>query len=122
MKKIFTLSFTILASIMLFTACRKERVPAYIDESYWMAQERGVVVYANSFCDFFIVETYNGYSVLRSWDGYVPYQGDVLYGNLSNWGARDFYNRSAGHLIQCDVKDYWLSYYQAEDDINYYCY
>ena len=122
MKKLFTYSSILVLAALLFTSCRKERYPVYIDESYWLAQERGVVVYSDSHCDYYVVETYDGYSVLRAWGGYVPYQGDVMYGDFSHWGVRDFYNRSAGILTQADVKDYWLTYFQAQDEIDFYCY
>ena len=122
MKRWFTYSMVLLFGVLVISGCRKERFPVYIDEGYWLTQERGVVVYSDVRCDYFIVETFNGYSVLRSWDGYIPYQGDVLYGDFSHWGVRDFYNRSAGSLTRSDVKDYWLSYFQAQDQIDYYCY
>jgi hypothetical protein len=121
MKKIFTLSTVALVSIIVFTGCTKH---TYIDndERYWLSQERGEVVYSSSTCDFYVVDTYNGYEVIRSWDGYRPFEGTVLYGNFSNYGTRDFYDQANGVLVRGEVIDYWLTYNAAQDEINHYCY
>lgn len=120
MKKIFTLSFLALFISLIFSGCMKERV-YQADDNYWFSKERGQVVFSSGSCGYYIVETDNGYSVLRSVD-YLPYEGDVLYGDFSYDGQQDIYNRSDGSIIAAIVKDYWLSYAQAQDEINYYCY
>jgi len=121
MKKIFTLSAVILVSFIVFTGCTK-RTYIDVDERYWLSQERGEVVYSSSTCDFYVVDTYNGYEVIRSWDGYRPFEGTILYGNFSNYGTRDFYDRANGILVSGEVVDYWLTYGAAQDEINHYCY
>jgi hypothetical protein len=121
MKKIFTLSSVILVSFLIFAGCTK-RSYIDVDERYWLSQERGEVVYSSSTCDFYLVATYNGYEVIHSWDGYRPFEGTVLYGNFSNYGTRNFYDRANGILVSGEVVDYWLTYSAAEDEINYYCY
>lgn len=72
-------------------------------------------------CAYYVVETYNGYAVLKSWDGTTPYEGSVMYGNFSNYGINTFYNRSEGYLSRADVREYWLSYYDAMDEMDYQC-
>lgn len=120
MKKIFTLSLVTLIAIFVFSACTKR---AYFDqdERYWLSQERGQVAYSSPLCDFYVVETYNGYEVIHSWDGYRPFEGTILYGNFSSHGTRSFYSPENGALVSGEVVDYWLSFGAAQDEINYYC-
>ncbi|WP_407525334.1 hypothetical protein PDL71_03365 [Lacibacter sp. MH-610] len=108
-------------SLLLLTACRKSDLPAApIDESVWLNQERGVVVYADFSCDHFVVETFNGYAIVQNWS-LRPFTGDVLYGDFSRWGIRDVYNRSRGTLMRVNVRDYWLNYFSAQDRLSWYC-
>ncbi|GAO42854.1 hypothetical protein [Flavihumibacter petaseus] len=118
MKKILLL---LLPALLLLASCRREYTSPAIDESYWLSREKGGVRYSDGYCDYFVVETYYGYSVLRIWSGYTPLQGDVLYGDLNRYGTQTFYNRSAGTLIQADVREYWLTWYDAIDQINWFC-
>lgn len=120
MKKIFTLSVITLISITFLSSCYKH---TYIDqdERYWLSQERGQVVYSSPTCDFYVVQTYNGYEVIHSWDGYRPFEGTILYGNFSSNGSRSFYSPENGALVSGEVIDYWLSYGAAQDEINQYC-
>lgn len=120
MKRIITLSSFILLTTVFLLSCYKERINV-IDERYWLSKERGVVVFSSANCPYYIVDTYNGYAVFRA-VGYMPYEGDVLYGDMSYYGTRDFYNRTDGSLISADVRDYWLSYGGAQDAIDFYCY
>lgn len=120
MKRIFTFSVITIALVILYTGCVKER-PG-IDESYWLSKERATVVHIDPYCQYYVVETMNGYTILRSSDGYKPYEGAVLYGNFSNYGVRDFYNRSYGIILTAEVMDFWLSYYDAQLASEYYCY
>lgn len=120
MKKIFTLSVITLISVVFLSSCYKR---TYIDqdERYWLSQERGQVVYSSSNCDFYVVQTYNGYEVIHSWDGYRPFEGTILYGNFSNYGSRSFYSPQDGTFVSGEVVDYWLSFGAAQDEINQYC-
>lgn len=118
MKKILGL---LLISTVLLSACRKTDLqPVPIDESQWLNRERGVVVYSDYSCDYFVVETFNGYSIVQNWS-VRPFTGDVLYGDFSRWGLRDVYNRSRGTLMRVNVRDYWLSYFSAQDRLAWYC-
>lgn len=113
-----------LPALLFFTSCKKDvydAPPPSINESYWLNQERAIVVASDISCPYFVVETYDGYSVLKSWDGIVPFEGVVMYGNFSSWGVKTFYNRSDRFLQKADVKEYWLSYYDALDEMNYQC-
>lgn len=121
MKKIFTLSIITLIATLFFSSCYK-RTYFDQDEQYWLSQERGQVVYSSPSCDFYVVQTYNGYEVIHSWDGYRPFEGTILYGNFSNYGTRNFYSPENRALVSGEVLDYWLSYGAAQDEINHYCY
>ena len=117
MKKIFTLSALTVLTVF-FAGCVRENVG--FDENYWLSKERGVVVYSD-YCEYYVVETSYGYAVMRAPGSYKPYEGATVYGNFSNYGMRDFYNRSSGRIFTSDVTEYWLSYTAAQDAIYYYC-
>jgi hypothetical protein len=110
-------------SILFFSSCRKGDIiaPVPIDENYWLQKDRGVVVYTDFSCDYYIVETRAGYSVLKTTGGFVPYNGDVLYGDLNRWSYGEIYNRSTGRLIRAKVIEYWLSWFGARDIVVYQC-
>ena len=120
MRRIFTLSLLTIALVTVFSACVRDR--EYVDESYWLSKERGEVVHSDPYCEYYVVETDYGCTVLRSFSNYKPYEGSIVYGNFSNYGLRDFYNRSNGQVYTSEVKEYWLSYFDAQDAIDYYCY
>lgn len=121
MKKIFTLSATILLAVILLSSCRKTDVIAANNEDYWLNQEEGEVVYVDPFCNYWVVETYNGYNVIYTRSGSQPYEGDLIYGNFSSRGTREIYNFSGRFVFTGTVTDYWLSYNQALDVLDYYC-
>lgn len=120
MKKIILF---ILPLAVIFASCTKQdtgyRPP--VDEAYWLKQERAVVTYSSFNCDFYVVETAYGFSVLQSWGGFTPLRGSVLYGNFSRYGVQTFYNRSEGYLVQANVMDYWLTYWDAMDQADFEC-
>jgi len=120
MKKIALLFVPVL---LVFASCSKEdAVPAPpIDESQWLSQERGIVVESDFSCEYFVVETTRGYSVLRNWGGGAPFRGSVIYGDLTGWGVKTFYNRSGRYLMNADVRDYWLPYFHALDQMQNLC-
>jgi hypothetical protein len=120
MKKIFTLSTVTLLTAIILGGCVKN-VNVGFDESYWLSKERGEVVYSDSYCNYFVVETYNGYNIVESYGGYKPYEGAVVYGNFSTHGTRDMYNRTTGYVFSGTVTDYWLTYAEAQDALDYYC-
>lgn len=120
MKKIFTISSVLLAVSLLLAGCYRDREVGF-DEGYWLSKERGEVVYSDAYCNYYVVETYNGYTIVRAYGGYKPYEGSIVYGDFSFNGTQDMYNRSSGVLFTGTVTEYWLSYYEAQDAIDYYC-
>ena len=120
MKKIFTLSAVVLFIAFIFNSCIKN-VNGGINESYWLSKESGQVVYSDSYCNYYVVETNNGYTIIRTYSGYKPYEGSIVYGDFSFYGTHEIYNRSSGLIFTGTVTDYWLSYAEAQDALDYYC-
>ncbi len=121
MKKLFTLSATFLLAVVLLSSCVKETVVVTNNESYWLNQEEGEVVYSDPSCNYWVIDTYNGYAVIRTNSSSQPYEGELIYGNFSNRGTRDMYNFQGKFVFTGTVIEYWLSYNQALDVLDYYC-
>lgn len=121
MKKIFTLSAFVLSISIFLASCVKSTVYTGIDEGYWLSKERGEVVYSDPYCSYYVVETYYGFNIVQANGGYRPAEGSFVYGNFSARGTRDMYNRSAGYIFTGTVTDYWLTYTEAQDALDYYC-
>jgi hypothetical protein len=120
MKKLFTLLVFTLFAFIFFSGCIKDGNYGN-NESYWLSKERGNVVYSDNYCSYYVVETNNGYNIIRSNGGYKPFEQSIVYGDLSYLGTREFYNRSTGVIFTGTVTDYWLSYAQAQAALDYYC-
>jgi len=122
MKKIFTLSALFIVFATLLAGCTKRSYSDYNDMSYWLSKENGVVVYSDNYCPYYVVETYNGYAIVRSAEAYRPYEGDEMYGNLSSYGYKDIYNYTENRIIKGEVMYYWLTYAEAQYRIDNLCY
>jgi hypothetical protein len=123
MKKIFTLSAILLAVSLVIGGCVKsyhDSGPVF-NENYWLSKEQGEVVYSDSYCDYYVIETINGYTIVRTYGSYKPYEGSIVYGDFSYTGTKDIYNRSTGRLFTGTITDTWLDYYDAQDIMDYYC-
>ncbi len=120
MKKIFTFSASILLAVIVLSSCVKDR-PVANNESYWLNQEEGEVVYSDPYCDYYVIETFYGHTIVRSHAGYKPYEADLVYGNFSRPGTREMYNYTGRFVFTGTVTDYWLSYNEALDALDYYC-
>lgn len=120
MKRIFTLTAILLSVTLFLSSCVKNSYPSN-DENYWLSKERGEVVYSDTYCSYYVVETYYGYTIVQAYGSYKPYEGSILYGNFSSRGTRDLYNRSSGVVFTGTVTDFWLSYVEAQDALDYYC-
>jgi hypothetical protein len=120
MKKIILLSSVVLLAALFITSCTR-RVDRNTDENYWLTKERADVVYSDSYCGYYVVETAYGYTVLHNTAGTRPYEGDIMYGYFGSYGVKDFYNYSAGAIIRAEVIEYDLSYVDAQYAVDYYC-
>jgi len=70
---------------------------------------KGVVVYYKSGCDYYIVETNMGYSLLEWYGGNDPSEGDTLVGNYESYGMKTIYNLTVNSETKVWVEDYQLS-------------
>ena len=68
----------------------------------------GTVVLSESGCDYYLVETSLGYSLLEWYGGFVQVEGGIIYGNINSYGMKDITNRS-GRSGRAWVEDYMLS-------------
>jgi hypothetical protein len=119
MKKLMLI---ILPAMLLVSCSKSDYTPVVVDESYWLKQDRALVVESSFTCDTYIVNTYlNGYVVIRNWGGMAPIPGSVIYGNYFGWGLRDFYNRSNGKVFRAEVLEYNVSYTRALQAMYYNC-
>lgn len=121
MKRVFTLSALLLGVAFILGSCIKNSTTHEFDESYWLSKERGEVVYSDTYCSYYVVETYYGYNIIQSYGTYKPFEGSIVYGNFSSRGTRDIYNRTTGYIFTGTITDYWLSYAEAQDALDYYC-
>lgn len=69
---------------------------------------KGVVVYKKSGCDYFIVETNMGYSLLEWYGGNDPDRRDILVGDYESYGFKDIYNLTMDSELRVYVEDYWM--------------
>lgn len=120
MKRIFTLSAIAFSAAIILSSCVRDQVPPN-NENYWLSKERGEVVYSDSYCSYYVVETNNGYTVIQAYGTFKPYEGALVYGNFSSRGTKDMFDYSSGYVFTGTVTDYWLSYVEAQDALDYYC-
>ncbi|HMI79657.1 MAG TPA: hypothetical protein VK484_12740 [Ferruginibacter sp.] len=120
MKRLFTLTATLLFAVFFLSSCVKDR--DYVnEENYWLSQEIGEVVYSSPSCNYWVVETYNGYNIVYSGSSSKPYEGQIIYGNFSRRGQRELYNFSESFVFTATVTDTWLTYGEALDLLDHYC-
>lgn len=121
MKKIILLSSVVFFSALALSSCIKS-VNVGTNENYWLSKERGDVVYSDSYCNYYVVETAYGYTIIRNvGNSYRPYEGSILYGDFGAYGTRDFYNYSTGVIVRGEVVETDLSYVDAQYAVDYYC-
>lgn len=122
MKKIFTFSALLVLLAVAIAGCSRRGYHDDYDETdYWMNKESGVVVYSDNYCPYIVIETYNGYTVVRN-IGYQPFEGDEIYGDLSRRGVMDLYNYTDNSITRAEVVEYWLTYSEAQYVVDNLCY
>jgi len=70
--------------------------------------KKGVVALNRSGCDYYIVETVLGYSLLEWYGGNNPDKGDVIVGDIESYGMKDIFNITDDREGRVWVEDYWL--------------
>jgi len=109
MKKLYILAAL---SVVLFTACTKrDYIPsAPVNPIDWMrSHDEGVVTYVDYYTGNYIIETYEGYTVIESWGDYTPREYDREYAYFSSRGVQTIYNRSGDYFKQARIVESWLS-------------
>ena len=124
MKKIYI--FTALIAV-LFTACTKrDYVPAQVNPSDWIRNhDEGIVSYVDYNSGNYIIETYEGYTVIEGGGGYTPQEYDREYAYFSSRGLQTIYNYSGNYFKQGRIVESWLSLpdaFDVLDQLNYYGY
>ena len=107
MKKLYILPALI---VMLFTACTKrDYVPVQTDPVDWMrSHDEGIVTYVDYNTGNYIIETYEGYTVVESW-GNSPRENDRVYAYFSSRGVQTIYIRSGNYFTEGRIVESWLS-------------
>jgi hypothetical protein len=120
MKTIFTLTPVILLTALLFTACTKQDyVSGPSNEEQWMrSHEKGSVAYVDNYTGNYIVETYEGYSVIQSLGGIVPREYDNEYAWFNTNGSQSVYNYDGNYYTKENVIGSWLSWADALNLLN----
>lgn len=122
MKKIFTIASVLLVAAVILAGCTRRGYNGQDEQDYWLSKENGVVVYSDGYCPYYVLETYNGYTIVESISGPIPYEGDEIYGNLSSRGYKDLFNYTDNSIVRGNVTDYYLSYADAQYIIDNLCY
>ncbi len=84
--------------------------------SWALALSQGMVVYPpQSLCDYFIVETSRGYTLLQLWSFTFrePRKGDLIVGELERFGFQTVFNITQDVTYRVWVENYWLSAKEA---------
>ena len=109
MKKLYILAAL---SVVLFTAyTKRDYIPsAPVNPIDWMrSHDEGVVTYVDYYTGNYIIETYEGYTVIESWGDYTPREYDREYAYFSSRGVQTIYNRSGDYFKQARIVESWLS-------------
>jgi hypothetical protein len=81
----------------------------------------GRVVYRESGCDYFVVETSGGHSLVEWFGGSFPEVGDILRGDFQHFGFTDVYNETRRADMHIWIDDYWLSESSVAEKFRWKC-
>ena len=120
MKKIFTISSFIILFSLLLSGCYR-RDAGFSNEDSWLSKERAQVVYSDSYCNYYVIQINNSYTIIRAYGGYKPAEGSVIYGDFYYSGVQDIYNHSSGLVFTGTITDYGLSFDETQQALDFYC-
>lgn len=69
----------------------------------------GVITHRISGCDYFLVETGNGYDLLEWYGDYDPDEGDTLVGDYESYGFHNVVDETADDTTRVYTEDFQLS-------------
>ena len=81
----------------------------------------GSVSHRISGCDYFLVQTRNGYDLLEWFDGHDPDKGDSIVGKYEEYGFHDVLDDTAGETVRIYTEDFWLSKSDALEQLTENC-
>jgi len=84
----------------------------FVPQAQGIGVKKGVVAYSTrTGCDYFIVATSSGYSLLQLWGFTVfePQEGDIIVGELESYGFKTVINLTRNVTYRVWVEDFWLS-------------
>lgn len=100
-------------SVILLSACSKKDYYE-VDEYEWMrTHEEGTVAYVDTYTGNYIVETFDGFSVIESRDGSIPQKFDRAYAHFSSRGLQTIYNYHGNYFSTARIVETWLSWSDA---------
>ena len=70
---------------------------------------KGVVVFKKRGCDYFLVETTQGFALLEWYGGSDPDVGDTIVGDFESYGFTDVHNLTSDAELRVWVDDFRLS-------------
>ncbi len=79
------------------------------------------IVHRVQSCDYFMVQTRNDYAILEWYGGHDPDKDDVLVGDLSSYGFKDFYDETADESLRIYVEDRQLAKVDALEKLLDHC-
>ncbi len=82
---------------------------------------QGEVVLKKSGCDYYIVETNNGFVLLEWYGGNDPDVGDTIVGDFEKYGMKTLHNLTHDKQTKVWVEDFWLSKDSAIKKYNEKC-
>jgi len=84
-------------------------------------ETRVTVTIMRDTCDYFIVQTDDGFCIFEWFGGCTPMEGDVLRGDLDSYGFQNAYNITQGDDIKAFVEEYWLGRDEAIEKLYEMC-
>ena len=109
-----TLRFFLLISLVLFGIMFPVSVGAGSSVS-------GYLSHRISGCDYFLVQTRNGYDLLEWYGDHDPDRGDTLVGRYEEYGFHDVLDETADENCHLYTEEYWLTKTDALEHLTDKC-
>jgi hypothetical protein len=83
--------------------------------------ETGVVALRVSGCDYYLIETNQGYTVVEWYGGHDPSRGEPVIGSFNSYGMKTIFFGQGREEGRVWIDDYWLSEDDALEKISDQC-
>ncbi|HBZ57877.1 MAG TPA: hypothetical protein DEO49_01825 [Sutterella sp.] len=74
---------------------------------------KGEVVYIETGCDYYILQSSDGFALVEHAEGPTPSADDVIVGDFESYGKKQLFNRTSRERIEGWVVDFWLAQDEA---------